>query len=65
MAKKPENAQDEPIAVSAEQIASLRKLVNNLLELHKWQNTALTETYRILDGIDQSGEITQKTAKSP
>ena len=53
MAKKPENAQDEPITVSAEQIASLRKLVNNLLELHKWQNTALTETYRLLDKIDQ------------
>jgi len=65
MPKKSENAQDKPVTVSAEQIASLRKLVNNLLELHKWQNTALTETYRLLGEIGQNGEITQKTAKSP
>ncbi|MBN2375698.1 MAG: hypothetical protein JXD22_04815 [Sedimentisphaerales bacterium] len=64
MAKKPENAQDELIAVSAEQIASLRKLVNNLLELHKWQNTALTETYRLLDEIEPSSDTRKSNHKA-
>ena len=53
MVKKPVNAKDETITVSAEQMDSLKKLVNNLLELHKWQNTALTETYRLLGEMER------------
>lgn len=56
MVKKPVNAKDETITVSAEQMDSLKKLVNNLLELHKWQNTALTETYRLLGEIEPSSD---------